>query len=988
MSSDNLLEEDTATSHVEVAPLPGQASRASHTESTRRTTDLDPGRGQEPTRTLRPGVRSSTALAALRGVDDPVQFARTLQAWKQSVTERDKLPRYRVVGRLGQGAQGIVFGVADRDCLRQVALKTLNPHSRAKDDISRFIHEAQITAQLEHPGIVPVHDLDVLPDGTVFYTMKKVEGHTLADLIGDAHATDPVLPASLVRPTVHELLQIMLKICDTMAFAHSRNVIHRDLKPRNIMIGRYGEVLVMDWGLAKILDGQLDSLEQKQQVQSLRSVHDEETDDIHQTMIGAAVGTPAYMSPEQAKGQAAERRSDVYSLGVMLYRCVVGESPYDQGRIRYTLEQAVRGTWTRLDHRPAGRRLPKRLVAIVHTCMALDPLERYPSVDALAADLRSFLAGGAVSAYRETLLDRSGRALYEHRRAVAGMGVMVVLLGCAWSVLRWQNDRDQVRQFEMLRRSAVQHQLMGELEEARHDLERLLDQQPDDRDAKERLQRIRQALVQRADEVLTQRRRQDAMQLASAAAKLAEAGDDASLRLAQEAYLGALGLTPGDPSIRAAYSATVNLISQREAVEAVQRQASDRIKRADELHARAIQAQDNSDLRTAISALEAALMLHPTDERTKLHTALVARQVMLERISEVRTRQAEASHWILEARSAVQRQDVPTARDSLERAQQADADHPELPALKEMVQALVHAAATNEVNILLAHADEQMREVRILNGRMEEADAAHVSNLRQRRAFVLGLGLSDMRRAEQLAPWMKEPRLRLTRFYLDRLDEAEMHQDLDLMAERLVEARATDDGTQAAALAGLATVMVERNSPPVTLRRLGVDERIVVDSGTAVAVPIGSWIIGDVTRRLRRGELLHYARPRSELPPGCVYVPGGTREIAGEIVTVAGCILAKDTVDPEELALFHRLRSDAQPNEESLVMVHAFSAWKSARDGISWRLQTVGERRLAGFHYPVPELAVLTQSELCSLVDATHVKRTVEPSAVLRLAVE
>ena len=968
MSDDDLLDDDTATSRP-----PGR-------------TPVEAVAVQEPTRTLKPGA-ITTSLAALRGVDDPVAFARTLQEWKQAVTDRGHLPRYRVIGRLGQGSQGLVFGVADRDCLREVALKTLNTQSRAKDDISRFIHEAQITAQLEHPGIVPIHDLDVLPDGTVFYTMKKVEGHTLSDLVGDAHRPgQPPAADQPVRPSVHDLLQIMLKICDAVAFAHSRNVIHRDLKPRNVMVGRYGEVLVMDWGLAKVLDGQPDPHEHHRQVQSLRTVSDDDGNDIHQTMLGAAVGTPAYMSPEQARGEPADRRSDIYSLGIMLYRCLVGESPYDRGRIRYTLEQAVRGTWTRLDHRPAGRHLPKRLVAIVHTCMALAPGDRYQSADALASDLRSFLAGGTVSAYRETVVDHCFRIIQQQRRALLAAAGLLLVTGVGMALMQWRQGVEQGDQLSALRRSAVQHELMGEFDEARHDLERLLDQQPDDRDALDRLQRLRQAMARRADEVLAQRKRQEAAALARTAAKLTESGDDAGLRQAMESYLGALGLAPGDPAIIAAYRHTVGLIAQHEEAESQRLQATDRAQRAAELGQRAVDAESRGDLRVAISALEAALLLEPTDERTRKHATLIARQAELERVAEVRARQEEAASWIAQVRAALLRNDGTTAREGFDRARAADPDHPELPALGEAVQRVVQAAAVNEATALLAQADECQTEVRVLHGRLAEADPAAVPALRERRAVALGAALSQLHRAARIAPWLREPRSRLTSFYLDRLDEAEATGDIEGIAEELAEARSFDDGTQAAALAGLATVQVAADDAPLLLRRVGSSETLPVAPGAIVTIPAGTWIIGDVQRRLRRGELVQVDHPARPLPAGCLYVPGGTVEVAGELVTVSGLVLARDPVDPAELVAFRTTHGDQQTTS-ALVAAQAFVAWKAQRDGIAWRLPTVAERRLAGLPYAVPELALLNGG-LCSLPDATHLRRDVSPTAVLRLAVE
>lgn len=522
------------------------------------------------TASTRRGLRPTSGSDRLHGVDDQATFARALQSWRQSATDRQHLPRYRVVQRLGEGSQGLVFSVADRDCLREVALKTLHAHQSEADDVSRFIHEAQITAQLEHPGIVPVHDLDVLPDGTLFYTMKRVEGRTLSDILGDTSRVDqpavtPDVSATTDDQSISDRLQILLKVCDTVAFAHSRGVIHRDLKPRNLMVGRYGEVLVMDWGLAKVIDRGPDLLEDNAgRVRSLRSQPIEDGNDIHQTMKGAAVGTPAYMSPEQARGEIADRRSDIYSLGVVLYVCLCGESLYERGRVRYTLEQAASGHWCRLDHRAAGRHLPKRLVAIVHKCLAFDPVDRYQTVDALGVDLRAFLAGNAVNAYSDTPLDRGVRFIAQQWRGLAvAAGVMLLLSGVA-AVWRWQDARRGEEQLQAFRRSSAQHELMSELEDARRDLERILDQHPDDREALDGLQRLRLAMAHRGEEQLAARKRQEAATLVRQAAKQAEVGDDASLHRAMEGYLGALGLVPGDPAIVAEYRKTVVQIAEIE----------------------------------------------------------------------------------------------------------------------------------------------------------------------------------------------------------------------------------------------------------------------------------------------------------------------------------------------------------------------------------------------------------------------------------------
>jgi eukaryotic-like serine/threonine-protein kinase len=536
---------------------------------------MDPN--NDDTTTLRTGATRQTAadqesmrtqvpLRALRGVEDPTDFAHQLQAWRSAATDRNRLPRYRVIKRLGHGSQGLVFSVADRDCLREVALKTLNGGSQDPGDISRFIHEAQITAQLEHPSIVPVHDVGVLPDGTVFYTMKRIEGLTLADRLGDASGSRAATAggdiAGPARLTMQDIAQVGLRIAEAMAFAHSRNVIHRDLKPRNVMIGRYGEVLVLDWGLAKIISSggsrEEDSTDgQGRAVLSLRSISDSSSDGedegIHATNRGTAIGTPAFMSPEQARGEPADRRSDIYSLGVLLYHALSGESPYERGRLRHTLEQVAHGRWTPLHLREGGRSVPRALVAIVHGCMAHDAAKRYQTMDAVVADLRSWMAGGTVSTCPETPAERALRLVRQQRVAALVLTAALICVAVGWGFIQWEQGQARTAQMQQLRQTAARHELMGDLQSARRDLERLADIDPSARDAQQGLERLRQRLQQQSDEAISQRMRAEIDRLVREARQVQSGGTASDVRRSLECWAGALALAPHDVTIREGY---------------------------------------------------------------------------------------------------------------------------------------------------------------------------------------------------------------------------------------------------------------------------------------------------------------------------------------------------------------------------------------------------------------------------------------------------
>jgi len=260
---------------------------------------------------------------------------------------------------------GSVFRVEDTALGRQVALKVLGIVDSSGEFGARLLREARIIAQLEHPGIVPVHDVGTLPDGRVFYTMKLVQGRRL-----DQHRDE--------LGGVPERLRTFQKICEAVSFAHAHQVLHRDLKPQNIMVGHFGEVLVMDWGLAKLLNAEIPAESNPSRKIRLQQQPLSDADTAH----GVVLGTPGYMAPEQARGDVdgVGPRADVYSLGAVL---------------RFLLDDSGRAS--------------KALSAIASKAMAEDEQQRYGSVEELANDIAHYLDGLPVSAYPEGPMARLWR---------------------------------------------------------------------------------------------------------------------------------------------------------------------------------------------------------------------------------------------------------------------------------------------------------------------------------------------------------------------------------------------------------------------------------------------------------------------------------------------------------------------------------------------------------------------------------------------------
>jgi serine/threonine protein kinase len=305
--------------------------------------------------------------------------------------------RYELVEKIGQGGMGIVFHARDRELDRPVALKVLIDGPDNAEARARMVKEARIIARLEHPSIVPVHDAGVLPDGRFFYAMKLVRGRRLDERV------EPPLALA-------ERLQLFQKICDAVAFAHAHGVIHRDLKPQNIMLGPFGEVLVLDWGVAKeVGDG------------ALRPVSGA-GDGAHivpaQTTHGTVLGTPGYMAPEQARGDVAliDERADVYALGAILYFLLTGRAPVHESP---PAGPGATGVPVLTPPRRFDRSIPRPLEAVCRKALETERADRYPGAAELAGDIGDFLARRRVRAYREGLLETALRLGTKYRTVLA-----------------------------------------------------------------------------------------------------------------------------------------------------------------------------------------------------------------------------------------------------------------------------------------------------------------------------------------------------------------------------------------------------------------------------------------------------------------------------------------------------------------------------------------------------------------------------------------
>ncbi len=412
--------------------------------------------------------KSLAALASAESVlrqsltaigDDDVQ--RTLKQVHDGPVRAAAMPgpaagRYRILRPHAKGGLGEVFIAEDTELGRQVALKEiLGRHARDASSRARFVLEAEITGGLEHPGIVPVYGLGAYPDGRPYYAMRFIKGDNLKDAIRRFHHPDaspehqrrdeqPVAGApgwpGFASLAFRELLGRFVDVCNAVAYAHSRGVLHRDIKPGNVMLGQFGETLLVDWGLAKVQAGP----ERERPDDTAETAFQPRSGiDSSVTIVGQALGTPAYMSPEQADGRIDDLgpATDVYSLGATLYELLTGQIPFSARDVHELLAAVKAGRFP--PPRAVQPAVPPALEAVCLKAMALKPADRYAEALDVAKEIERFLADEPVAAYPEPAGVRLRRWTRRHARLVTGVAAACAVGLLALGVVAWQAERSR-----------------------------------------------------------------------------------------------------------------------------------------------------------------------------------------------------------------------------------------------------------------------------------------------------------------------------------------------------------------------------------------------------------------------------------------------------------------------------------------------------------------------------------------------------------------
>ncbi len=321
--------------------------------------------------------------------------------------------RYKFIRSIGFGGMKAVLLVLDTDTGREVAMAMMPDfRERPAGDLTRFVREARMTARLEHPNIVPVHDIGMDLSGAPFFTMKYLRGRSLATFLRQVRRNEP---EAVQEYTVERAMQIYTRVCNATVFAHSQRILHLDIKPDNVNLGNYGEVLLLDWGLATAMPDPA-----------------ENGDDVAPPGRTTAKGTPGFMAPEQATGESArfDERTDVYALGALLYTMLTLQCPLAGKSVDEMLQLTMRGEIPPPSEVAPGRSIPAALEAICRKAMQLNPENRYPNAAELRADIQAFNAGFATEAEHASPLRKT--ALFINRNLLETiMAVIIAMLGAA-----------------------------------------------------------------------------------------------------------------------------------------------------------------------------------------------------------------------------------------------------------------------------------------------------------------------------------------------------------------------------------------------------------------------------------------------------------------------------------------------------------------------------------------------------------------------------
>jgi serine/threonine-protein kinase len=356
--------------------------------------------------------------------------------------------RFRILRPHAKGGLGQVLVARDEELDREVALKEIQQwQADSAEYRDRFLREARITGGLEHPGIVPIYGLGAYPDGRPFYVMRFIKGDSLQERIDRFHMADkPGRDAGERSLELRGLLARFVAVCNAVAYAHSRGVIHRDLKPANVMLGPYGETLLVDWGLAKPL------LQEEGTTAPPEGFFQPSVGAGVATQAGAIVGTPGYMAPEQAGGSGAGPAADVYGLGATLYHLLTGRAPFGGPDVREVLRRVVQG-----QYRPArevNTSVPAALSAVCQKAMAREPADRYRTAKELAVEVERWLADEPVGAYREPWTRRARRWARRHRTPVTSLVVALLVAGLGLGVVLALQKAADRREAEVRQREA------------------------------------------------------------------------------------------------------------------------------------------------------------------------------------------------------------------------------------------------------------------------------------------------------------------------------------------------------------------------------------------------------------------------------------------------------------------------------------------------------------------------------------------------------